>query len=90
MFPLRLDIIFLRAFTEGDVDLFASDEFWDPHAIAGLLKTFFRDLPASILTRELHLRFLAVIGPYRSLSSGLALFNIRLQTSLTQRIVLGN
>jgi len=49
-------------FTEGDVDLLASDEYWDPHAIAGLLKTFMRELPASILTRELHTRFLSVIG----------------------------
>ncbi|KAJ7576788.1 hypothetical protein C8J56DRAFT_370482 [Mycena floridula] len=46
---------------EGDIDLLASDEYWDPHAIAGLLKSFLRELPASILTRELHLRFLAVI-----------------------------
>lgn len=44
------------------MDLLASDEYWDPHAIAGLLKGFLRDLPASILTRDLHLRFLAVIG----------------------------
>jgi RalA-binding protein 1 len=44
------------------VDLLGSDEYWDPHAIAGLLKCFLRELPASILTRELHLRFLAVIG----------------------------
>jgi len=49
-------------FLEGDVDLLASDEFWDPHAIAGLLKSYLRELPSSILTRELHLRFLAVIG----------------------------
>ena len=48
--------------TEGDVDLLGSDEYWDPHAIAGLLKTFLRELPASILTRDLHLRFLSVIG----------------------------
>ena len=48
--------------TEGDVDLLGSDEHWDPHAIAGLLKTFLRELPASILTRDLHLRFLSVIG----------------------------
>ena len=48
--------------SEGDVDLLASDEYWDPHAIAGLLKTFLRELPASILTRDLHLRFLSVIG----------------------------
>lgn len=44
------------------MDLLSSDEYWDPHAIAGLLKSFLRELPASILTRELHLRFLSVIG----------------------------
>lgn len=47
---------------EGDVDLLASDEYWDPHAIAGLLKGFLRELPASILTRDLHMRFLSVMG----------------------------
>ncbi|KAG8921707.1 hypothetical protein FRC02_012402 [Tulasnella sp. 418] len=46
---------------EGDVHLLESDEFWDPHAIAGLLKAFLRELPHSILTRELHLRFLGGI-----------------------------
>ena len=35
---------------EGDVDLLGSDEYWDPHAIAGLLKSFLRELPAGILT----------------------------------------
>lgn len=40
----------------------ALDEYWDPHAIAALLKGFLRELPSSILTRELHMRFLAVIG----------------------------
>ena len=50
------------SFAEGDVELLASDEYWDQHAIAGLLKTFLRELPASILTRDLHLRFLSVIG----------------------------
>ena len=54
----------LTLISEGDVNLLASDEFWDPHAIAGLLKSFLRDLPASILTREMHLRFLAVIGKF--------------------------
>lgn len=52
---------------EGDVDLLASDEYWDPHAIAGLLKSFLRELPASILTRDLHLRFLSVIGVFHFL-----------------------
>ncbi|EKM81978.1 hypothetical protein AGABI1DRAFT_105366 [Agaricus bisporus var. burnettii JB137-S8] len=46
---------------EGDLNLLASDEYWDPHAIAGLLKSYLRELPASILTRELHFRFLSVI-----------------------------
>ena len=49
-------------FTDGDVDLLASDEDLDPHAITGLLKMFMRELPANILTRELHGRFLSVIG----------------------------
>ncbi|OCF44834.1 hypothetical protein I317_01323 [Kwoniella heveanensis CBS 569] len=47
--------------SEGDVNLVANDEYWDPHAIAGLLKTFLRELPTSLLTRELHARFLAVM-----------------------------
>lgn len=46
------------------MDLLRSDEFWDPHAIAGLLKSFFRDLPSSILTRDLHMRFLSVMGTF--------------------------
>ena len=52
----------VSSMTEGDVDLLGSDDYWDPHAISGLLKSFLRELPASILTRELHLKFLAVIG----------------------------
>jgi RalA-binding protein 1 len=51
---------------EGDVKLLQVDELWDPHAIAGLLKTFLRDLPTSPLTRDLHPRFLAVMGELRS------------------------
>ena len=50
--------------TEGDVDLVQLDEHWDPHAIAGLLKTFLRELPSSLLTRDLHPRFLAVMGEF--------------------------
>ena len=49
-------------YVEGDIDLLGFDEYWDPHAIAGLLKSFMRELPSSILTHNLHLRFLAVIG----------------------------
>lgn len=47
---------------EGDVNLLAHDERWDPHAIAGLLKTYLRELPTSLLTRELHGRFLKTFG----------------------------
>ncbi|KIX97816.1 uncharacterized protein Z520_06594 [Fonsecaea multimorphosa CBS 102226] len=44
--------------TEGDVDLLAEDEDYDVHAVASLFKTYLRELPSTILTRELHLEFL--------------------------------
>ncbi|QIX00084.1 hypothetical protein AMS68_005601 [Peltaster fructicola] len=43
---------------EGDVNLVAEDTYYDIHAVASLLKLYLRELPASILTRELHLDFL--------------------------------
>ncbi|KAK5001578.1 hypothetical protein LTR28_012487, partial [Elasticomyces elasticus] len=43
---------------EGDVNLLAEDQYYDIHAVASLLKLYLRELPASILTRELHLDFL--------------------------------
>ncbi|CAO3574636.1 unnamed protein product [Mortierella alpina] len=46
---------------DGDVALLASEDYYDIHAVAGLLKLFLRDLPASVLTRELHRDFLQVI-----------------------------
>ncbi|KAG1907741.1 uncharacterized protein F5891DRAFT_996799 [Suillus fuscotomentosus] len=82
---------------EGDVDLVASDEYWDPHAIAGLLKSFLRELPASILTRELHLKFLAVIDfvdaqeRIRELSdliASLPIANYSLLRALTAHLIL--
>ncbi|KZT70743.1 RhoGAP-domain-containing protein [Daedalea quercina L-15889] len=83
--------------TEGDVDLLGSDEYWDPHAIAGLLKTFLRELPASILTRDLHLRFLSVIDfvdpqeRIRELSlliAALPIANYSLLRALTAHLIL--
>lgn len=54
---------------EGDLDfLAANDNYYDVHTIASLLKLYLRDLPATILTRELHLDFLQVMGMYRPLS----------------------
>lgn len=47
---------------EGDVNLVKLDDHWDLHAIAGLLKSFLRELPTSLLTRDLHPKFLAVMG----------------------------
>lgn len=46
---------------EGDVNLLASKEEYDVHAIAGLLKMWLRELPTSVLTRELRTDFLHVI-----------------------------
>ncbi|PWN52279.1 RhoGAP-domain-containing protein [Violaceomyces palustris] len=46
--------------TEGDVNLLAEGTYYDPHAVAGLLKCFLRELPSSVLTRELHMEFMRV------------------------------
>ncbi|KAF2280842.1 uncharacterized protein EI97DRAFT_454083 [Westerdykella ornata] len=45
---------------EGDVKLL-SGEYYDVHAVASLLKLYLRELPSSILTRELHIDFLKVL-----------------------------
>jgi RalA-binding protein 1 len=46
--------------SEGDVNLITDDQYYDIHAVASLLKLYLRELPTTILTRELHLEFLAV------------------------------
>ncbi|BGP44259.1 Rho GTPase activating protein [Rhodotorula kratochvilovae] len=46
---------------EGDVNLLQSAEYYDPHAVAGLLKQYLRELPGHLLTRELHNEFIRVI-----------------------------
>ncbi|KAK2628321.1 hypothetical protein QTJ16_002967 [Diplocarpon rosae] len=45
---------------EGDVNLITDDQYYDIHAVASLLKLYLRELPTTILTRELHLDFLGV------------------------------
>lgn len=45
---------------EGDVNLVKDEQYYDIHAVASLLKLYLRELPSTILTRELHLEFLAV------------------------------
>ncbi|KAK6376281.1 Rho GTPase activating protein [Exophiala oligosperma] len=47
--------------TEGDVDLLTDEEDYDVHAVASLFKTYLRELPSTILTRELHLEFIKVL-----------------------------
>ncbi|KAG1747994.1 uncharacterized protein EDB91DRAFT_53157 [Suillus paluster] len=82
---------------KGDMDLLASDRYWNPHAIAGLLKCFLRELPTSILTRELRPKFLAVIDlidaqeRIRELSdlvSSLPIANYSLLLALTAHLIL--
>ncbi|KPI45952.1 GTPase-activating protein BEM3 [Cyphellophora attinorum] len=47
--------------TEGDVDLLGDEECYDVHAVASLFKSYLRELPATILTRDLHPQFLKVL-----------------------------
>lgn len=60
--------------TEGDVDFLAGDEYYDVHAVASLFKQYLRELPTTVLTRELHLDFLRVLGACRCFPSFLHLF----------------
>lgn len=48
---------------EGDVKL-VHEQHYDIHVVASVLKLYLRELPASVLTRELHLDFLRVLGAY--------------------------
>ncbi len=48
--------------TEGDFDFLADEQFYDVHAVASLLKLYLRELPTTVLTRELHINFIEVLG----------------------------
>lgn len=54
--------------TEGDVDLLAEDHYYDVHAVASLFKQYLRELPTTVLTRELHLDFIRVLGGHELIS----------------------
>lgn len=45
---------------EGDINLLEDEQYHDIHAVASMLKAYLRELPTSILTRDLHLEFVAV------------------------------
>jgi RalA-binding protein 1 len=47
--------------TEGDVNFLADDQYYDVHAVASLFKSYLRELPTTVLTKELHLDFLHVL-----------------------------
>ena len=76
---------------EGDINLLKNDEYWDPHAIAGLLKLYLRELPTSLLTRELQQRFLGVVGTYYVIYLSIIVIELQIlmsdQTCLTPKIV---
>ncbi|KAG6152643.1 hypothetical protein E4U11_007308 [Claviceps purpurea] len=44
---------------EGDVNLITDEQYYDMHAVASLLKLYLRELPTTILTRDLHMDFLS-------------------------------
>ncbi|KAJ3321306.1 hypothetical protein HDV06_004410 [Boothiomyces sp. JEL0866] len=45
---------------EGDVPLLEGDVYYDPHAVAGLLKLFFRELSEPLFTQELRMEFFQI------------------------------
>ena len=48
---------------EGDFNFLGPEEpYFDVHAVASLLKLYLRELPQPVLTRDLHLEFIAVLG----------------------------
>ncbi|EZF32293.1 hypothetical protein H101_04119 [Trichophyton interdigitale H6] len=47
--------------TEGDLDFLEGDVYYDVHAVASLFKQYLRELPITVLTKELHLDFIRVL-----------------------------
>ena len=62
MRPFKL-YAFLFPFSpsDGDFDILNSKQYYDVHAVAGLLKLWLRELPNSVLTKELLMDFLHTI-----------------------------
>lgn len=52
------------------MELLKVEEMRDPHAIAGLLKQYLRDLPSSILTPTLHMQCVGVMSEFCDRSYG--------------------
>ncbi|KAL3489136.1 hypothetical protein BJX62DRAFT_163042 [Aspergillus germanicus] len=83
--------------TEGDVDFLAGDHYYDVHAVASLFKQYLRELPSTVLTRELHIEFLRVldlnekhkkIAAFNSLIYRLPKPNLALLRALVQFLII--
>lgn len=81
---------------EGDIDLCRDDELYDVHAVASLFKTYFRELPSPLLTRDLHIEFLKVLelesqeqklASYNMLVHRLPLVNFELLRALSEYLL---
>ncbi|KAL9621243.1 MAG: hypothetical protein Q9160_004264 [Pyrenula sp. 1 TL-2023] len=60
--------------TEIDVNLAAENHYYDVHAVASLFKQYLRELPNTVLTRELHFEFLRALD-HREMNDKLMGFN---------------
>ncbi|EEP82965.1 predicted protein [Uncinocarpus reesii 1704] len=82
--------------TEGDLDFFDGDRYYDVHAVASLFKQYLRELPTTVLTKELHLDFIRVldlddkhqkIAAFNSLVHRLPRPNLDLLKALSQFLI---
>ncbi|UKZ87591.1 uncharacterized protein TrAFT101_003378 [Trichoderma asperellum] len=71
--------------TEGDINLVTDEHYYDIHAVASLLKLYLRELPTSILTRDLHLEFMSVTTEITDKNEKMAALN-----ELSQRLPKAN
>ncbi|CAJ2501573.1 Uu.00g044260.m01.CDS01 [Anthostomella pinea] len=69
---------------ESDTNLLTDETYYDIHAVASLLKLYLRELPTTILTRDLHMQFVAVTEMPNHKEKILAL------SELVQRMPLAN
>ncbi|KAL1959242.1 hypothetical protein VTO42DRAFT_2429 [Malbranchea cinnamomea] len=82
---------------EGDLDFLEGDVYYDVHAVASLFKQYLRELPVTVLTRELHLDFIHVldlkekeqkIAAFHSLVHQLPTPNLTLLKALSQFLLI--
>ncbi|TGJ84015.1 hypothetical protein E0Z10_g4764 [Xylaria hypoxylon] len=69
---------------EGDINIVTDETYYDIHAVASLLKLYLRELPTTILTRDLHMQFVEVTEMTNQQEKIVAL------SELVQRLPLAN